>query len=747
MARNSSFFPRLSFARGDAPVLPFHDATSPPIRKKPNEYDLSDLSPRPEHGLLSSELQRNRKSSFGHRSSSPTTPFSDRDSTSGSASKLRHEHVLFAGPPPPIVASRIIYRDEEDNRGSPRTPRGLETSSLVRNVNSVLFDRGSPARTRDQTQDYEPDAVWRNLHHREKRLQKELQHLLDAQSAGLVANLDRNAALSSSARSEASDAGSNTPTGTFYSDSPTRHRRQSHVRFEQPTRATPTGEVIPVRQPRHKPMGLRAVRSGLARTITLLADLKAEEDANLASALSIRKKALSQLRKLSVRREGITEELRILESDDEEPLSRELRELGEEHEGVSSEIGELEERLVGLRNRRRWLDGRIEDVRNRREAGLSGYKGALKEVEGRVSAILRRPPVKPLDIEAIAGGRRGGPPGTDESDNGSNRDGHENEQVVEQSPGGAEFLHMRPERRTVEMAREWWDGEVAILERRKDEVDKERAALEEGVEVWKGAVKLVSDFESGLKQAMKDDGQGDKGKNAALTPEEAMYAQLEKMATVTAGLEERLQIAEDKGWNLLICAVGAELEAFKEAEGILRDALQQAGFFDSSPTAAASGAGAEGAAALTAPPQKNRGIFDGTQSSRLSGSRTSFATARSRQSTLEKQSSNGSDSNTGNNSKKNNGGSTLLLDLQEEPVAAENNDRFLALEEMSDNEVPPQLVVGHDDDIEHSQDTQQSPIRGGGGASPRLSREDSSLSENEVPPEFLAEHRDDDDDE
>jgi hypothetical protein len=38
-------------------------------------------------------------------------------------------------------------------------------------------------------------------------------------------------------------------------------------------------------------------------------------------------------------------------------------------------------------------------------------------------------------------------------------------------------------------------------------------------------------------------------------------------------LERNLGVAESKHWNLLVCAIGAELEAFKEGEGILRGAL------------------------------------------------------------------------------------------------------------------------------------------------------------------------------
>ncbi|KAM7221954.1 hypothetical protein V8F06_002705 [Rhypophila decipiens] len=719
MTSKSSFLPRLAFSRGDGPILPLHNYSSPPIRKKASEYALSDLSPRPDDRLLDSDPQKHLPYDYDSRSQSPTVPFAD-DGVK--------QRPLFTGPPPPIATSRLLYRDEEDT-DSFRPPRALEGSSLVRNINSVLFDRSSQVRPRDQTKDYEPDAIWRNLQHRERALQKELQLLLDAQSAGLAAHLDPNAPPSSSARSDASDAGSSTPT-----DSSMSHRRRPHVSFEQPIRA-PTGEIIPVRQPRKKPLGLRATRAGLARNITLLADLKAEEDANLASALSVRKKALSQLRKLAVRKDGIAEELRTLEASEEAPLSQDIRELEEEHQGVTAEISELEERLVGLRNRRRWLEGRMEDTKNLREASLSGYKGALKEVDSKVLTILRKPPVKPLDIEAIAG-----PPMPNS---------HE---LVDQSPGGTEFLRMRPERRTIEMAREWWEGEVRILERRKQEVDKERTALEEGVEVWKTAVELITNFETGLRQELRD-GQAEnagKGKSVALTPEQAMHGQLEKMATVMAGLGECLQIAEERGWNLLICAIGAELEAFREAEGLLRQALRATGFespSNSSGLQEAHYGGEEQVASRLA-------------NSTISGiTRTSFTTARSRQSSgLEKTDSNSSSRN--NSIHKSNN----LVDLQEEKEGspddvAEKKDRSILDE--SDNEVPPDLLVSSHLQLgssrlgeawsqsqqassvstlpQHGQERDQRQVE---VQSPALSRDDSLMNENEVPPEFLAEHDD-----
>ena len=45
------------------------------------------------------------------------------------------------------------------------------------------------------------------------------------------------------------------------------------------------------------------------------------------------------------------------------------------------------------------------------------------------------------------------------------------------------------------------------------------------------------------------------------------------MGTIVRDLEGKAREAEEKRWNLLICAIGAELEAFREGEGLLRGVM------------------------------------------------------------------------------------------------------------------------------------------------------------------------------
>ncbi|TEA07488.1 Autophagy-related protein 28 [Colletotrichum sidae] len=356
-----------------------------------------------------------------------------------------------------------------------------------------------------------------------------------------------------------SDSGSSTPTGTFYSTATPKSRMMASL--DPPVRATARGDVIPVRQPQSSgPQGLRTARSGLQRSLAAFTELKAGEDDYLVAALSQRKKALAYLNKLDCRRMNITAELSNLADDQEEPLAKELRELGAQHESLGQEIRDLEARLVGMRNRHKWLGRKMEDVHNRREAGLSGYRGALKEVEGEITSLLRRPPIDPLDAEVVKVIGQSQPATTG---------------GVTEVLGGEEFLRMIPTRRTLSMAKDWWEAEVVFLQKRKAQVDKDRDALNQGAALWQETTHLVTNFEADMRQSL-DGSLASKGKRTPRAQQEAVDCMLSRMDKVIVELGDYLRTAEQKNWNLLICAIGAELEAFRKAEQLLRDSLPPA---------------------------------------------------------------------------------------------------------------------------------------------------------------------------
>ncbi|KUI70093.1 hypothetical protein VM1G_05708 [Cytospora mali] len=678
MASKSSFLPRLSLSRTDnSSALPLHNSNPryPTLRSNHSEYDLDDLSPRPEDALISPEFHDpDSQTTMSHSNRKPTGILNRRPSNSSAGSKHskirkeRSDGVMFAGPPPPIAMSRVFYRDAQEQYNDNATNDGAASwlpGTARKAFESVMWDRNtiSPSQNRDEAPVvYDRNSIWRGLQRRERAIVAGLQTLLQIQEESLSGGR---------AAEDGYSSGSATPTGTSSSMAASTSRLRKSI-IEPLTRSGPGGEIIPVRQPRQKKLGISGARKGITRSMEQLANLKAEEEAALLSALSTRKQGLARLRKLATRRDDIAEQLSTLETDGEEPLAKELEDLGSEHDGVSDEIRELEERLAGLKTRRRYLEGRMEDVKNRRDAGLSGYRNALREVEETSKVFLSRPPVKPLDVEALA-----------ESTN------------EELSPGGVEFMRLRPERRTFDMAREWWESEVVILEKRKAQVDTERAALEEGSEIWEEVISLVLDFEADLRRQMSTSMAQmttDKGKERELTTIETLKLHYEKINTVVMGLEQRLRIAEDRGWNLLIAAIGAELEAFREAARMNRDMLKKAGV------------------AVDVPRDVHREDSGATGSTN-----NSFHTV--------------------------NGGSMDLKDLQEHLLDLPNNREDDKAAESSDNEVPDDLMVTHEGEGEHHKDVQRVDRANGDGTTevPALDRE---TSDNEVPPEFLVEHHD-----
>ncbi|KAF5618540.1 cellular myosin heavy chain type a [Fusarium sp. NRRL 52700] len=517
---------------------------SPPIREA-SEYDLDELEPRSEDPLFDQEPPRPRLRKTAQQTS--TTSIRRSSSPASWDSKHRYENspsrrkskVIFAGPPPPIASSVLINQDPTRQSTSPNhsdSGRGFGLLSPSRfGLSDSLGQKHLDNRPR-------LDSIWRSLQRREKALERDIQQLLDHQALGLAAG-------SGDGGSE-SNFGGDTGTGesTFYSTATSKSRMMNSLHM--PVRSAPDGSVIPVRQPApSKPRGLRSARAGLQRAMAALSDLKAEENSHLNTALGQRKDALAYLDKLSKRRDDIYAELHALEDDEEEPLGQELRELGAEQQALDHDIRLLEEKLISMRNRRRWVREKIEDVKNRREAGLSGYRAAGRDVDTEVRALIQKPPVTPLDIDALGAGEK--------------PRAKENIDMLR----GTEFLQLRPERRTVEMARTWWQGEIAVLERRKAQISEDRQALIEGSEVWSEVTGLVAQFEARLRELIKASQAGD----ADEEPQQAAIRdQLSQMDTVVEELGKRLQLAESKHWNLLICAIGAELEAFLEAKALLR---------------------------------------------------------------------------------------------------------------------------------------------------------------------------------
>ena len=430
-----------------------------------------------------------------HFSPSPSTESRSPDS---------RRSIRFAPPPPPVTSLYLPPRPQNDGAGS-RSPlrRSLHPAESQALSQSTLHIRHS-SKTRSA-----PIAdPLLALQRRERAIQKDLQAVLDAQSTGLLQGFG-------GSNDAASEAGSSTPTMS-----------QSRISNHSGSNRERNKGVVPVRQPKKKPLGLRGARRAIGRDIEELIAVKGSESEILAGEITQREEMLQKVHHW----ESSISNAKTKLTGGGESEDREISELKGEEQAVEKEIQELEDRLLQMRARRKWLAERVREEENKREARLSSYKGALREVELDVEGFLRHPP---LEISLVMGDERG-------------------------------FTTLPESRRTLGMAHEWWSKELSALSSRKAAVEEEHTALEEGRAIWEGCIQQVMEFEDNLRSQMIS------GEPQSAT---ILQKQIDKMGTVISKLDISFKIAEERGWNLLICAIGAELEAFREGHAILKGAL------------------------------------------------------------------------------------------------------------------------------------------------------------------------------
>jgi hypothetical protein len=202
---------------------------------------------------------------------------------------------------------------------------------------------------------------------------------------------------------------------------------------------------------------------------------------------------------------------RELRKIDRSPEAKELELLGVEAREADEEMDALRLRLRDLENRRSELGTRIAQLDNVVAAKSCSYKATLESVSARTSTFLKE---------------RGQP-----------------------SP---------------EAAVETWSLETEAFTEKEAAAEKEREALDDGMKLWAQAMEAVCAFENAIRRRMGD----------GLIAGEADKAEVRKeLDTVVGGLEKMVDKADKEGWKLLIVAIGAELQAFREAGEVLKRSL------------------------------------------------------------------------------------------------------------------------------------------------------------------------------
>ncbi|KAF3049173.1 hypothetical protein E8E11_008939 [Didymella keratinophila] len=348
-----------------------------------------------------------------------------------------------------------------------------------------------------------PDDVL-TLQRRARHLEQQLQELLDAQADGLLNGLSGSDAIPDDLVSN----GSTTPT---VSSARSSERHAGNGNEERKSK---------------KKVGLNTARRGIFRRIQQLASVKAEE-------LNILDEGLADLQHNVERTESWTQKRARLESKikgiEGEDASAQAEALQTEASKLEQDIRQKEEELWALKRRHRRVVDELAETESSKEAKLSSYKASISMLDKEVSSFVARPP-------------------------------NRNHTPLSSSP----FPALPPKRRTLEMAHEYWQDEYNRLAEKYEEIDVERAALEEGSVLWNDTVKKVVDYEASLQRYMHE-----VSKSGVAGPTRL----LDQMDATITFLNEKLEYASSRNWNLLTCAIGAELEAFQQGRDLLHEAV------------------------------------------------------------------------------------------------------------------------------------------------------------------------------
>lgn len=393
----------------------------------------------------------------------------------------------------------------------------------------------------------------------EVHLRQSLQASIDAQSEGLLAGFAAVAASSNPDEASSSSSSPGRRTGTARSESGASRNGRGRGSMV----------IMPVRQPAPpQRLGLQGARRGIARAMAQLEGLKAHEEELLEVALAAHEEDLAVAEALGRKREGLEASIRGIEMEDS---NRQVQGLCDEERLLDEEIRDLETKLAGMKTRHRHLRAEIEGLDNRVQSQLSSYRAALTLAEKETRNFLARPS---SSSSALAPARTTATTTTTALASGTTRGNQSN---LWDLPVG---------RRTLPMAQEQFRDEQRMLLKRIAEVDEERTALEEGKQVWADVVQEVTSVEQLLRDEMLRLDQPTSLPTQGLPPEtsaaaaaaggdhaHSMHAVLQHIDAARKRVEQHWRTSVARRWGLLVCCVGAELEALVQGSAVLRATL------------------------------------------------------------------------------------------------------------------------------------------------------------------------------
>ena len=353
------------------------------------------------------------------------------------------------------------------------------------------------------------------LQDRQSELEADLQFLLDAQSEGLVRGLEGGMV------DDQASTGSTTPTA-------------QSVRSASARRAA--------RVVRRKP-GLRSSRKGIYNAILALSTVKDEELQGIDEDMHEKDRTLEQIDEWEKKKSGLQEATKRFESTEESVRVQRLR---QQADTLQEEINRVELQLADLKSRHRKLVRQATAVENSVQAKMASYTSSLRILEEDVQKFLS---VRPTDEDARPASR----------------------------DAQTSIWELPAKRRTLQMAKENWTESKEALAQQREDVVYEKEALDEGAVVWKEVVTQVTDFERSLRAEMtrlpsKPDSEG-MPSSSEDNASQRLRELVDQMKSLTETLESKFELAKERNWNLLIAAIGAELEAIRKGRELLENVL------------------------------------------------------------------------------------------------------------------------------------------------------------------------------
>ena len=351
------------------------------------------------------------------------------------------------------------------------------------------------------------------LSRQQRTIEMRLQQLIDAQGEGLLQGLGKTPQPSSSVKDGHSVFGSSSPPG----------RSQQSQR--PPSRSSTRRTVL----------GLKDSRRGIASSLTELVDLKKKELDFAQQHCDKSAQDLVYLQNISAREAGL---MRHVSSIEGQEANSSLQGLRQEERVLGDEIATFEARLTEMRGRQQLLRHDIRALDNKIQSQLSSYRGALSLAREEIKEYLARAP---------------------ESD------------ILKEDRKS--FWKLPPERRTLDVATEHLQHELDSFRTEAKDLHQEKTALEQGSLMWQDVVEIVTSVEATIRQEVERfdlrEGMAETGSSANV---QRLDQLLELLRTAHTQISSKLDTAQNKCWNLLVCCIGAELQAITDGSTMLHDA-------------------------------------------------------------------------------------------------------------------------------------------------------------------------------